>query len=167
MIPIIQKEVIEQRKWIGEAELLDILAIAESTPGPIAVNTATYVGYKVGGVFGSIAATLGLVVPSFTIIFIISLFYEDFMKFDVIQKIFKGLKIGVILLLINAVFKLKKNVKFNVISWITFSITTVLMVGFAVFKITIPSVSIIFILFGLLIGVVLELISSKKKGEQK
>jgi chromate transporter len=168
MIPIIQKKVIEDKKWINNVELLDILAIAESTPGPIAVNSATFVGYKVAGVLGSIFATLGLAIPSFIIIFVISLFYEEFMKLNIIQNAFKGLKIGVILLLINATFKLKKSVKFNIVSWLTFIITTTAMVAFTIFNITIPSVSIIFIALGAIIGLVIEVLSRFiKKGENK
>ena len=71
MIPIIEEEVTKKRKWISEIEIMDILAISESTPGPIAVNTATYVGYKVAGIAGGIIATLGLAIPSFVIIFVI------------------------------------------------------------------------------------------------
>jgi chromate transporter len=168
LIPIIQKKVIEDKKWINNVELLDILAIAESTPGPIAVNSATFVGYKVAGVLGSIFATLGLAIPSFIIIFVISLFYEEFMKLNIIQNAFKGLKIGVILLLINATFKLKKSVKFNIVSWLTFIITTTAMVAFTIFNITIPSVSIMFIASGAIIGLVIEVLSRFiKKGENK
>lgn len=163
MIPIIQKEVIENKKWISEFELLDIIAIAESTPGPIAVNMATYVGYKVGGVIGSIFATLGLATPSFIIIYLISLVYEDFMKITAVQNAFLGLKVGVIILLINAVIKLKKTIKFNLASTIVFLITLIAMVSFTIFNITIPSVTIIFIIMGLLFGIVFELITKQIK----
>ena len=91
MIPIIEDEVTRKRKWITATEILDVIAISESTPGPIAVNTATYVGYKVGGILGSIFATLGLAIPSFVIIFVISFFYKDFMQWKVIAAMFKGL----------------------------------------------------------------------------
>ena len=89
MIPILQREVSEKKKWISEMEMLDILAVSESTPGPIAVNTATYVGYEVAGFWGSFFATLGLIIPSFIIIFIISFFYKDFMNWTVVQAAFK------------------------------------------------------------------------------
>ena len=125
MIPILQREVSEKNKWISEREMLDILAISESTPGPIAVNTATYVGYEVAGFWGSFFATLGLIIPSFVIIFIISFFYKDFMNWTVVQAAFKGLRLGVIILLIRAVYRLKIAVKFSVLSWIIFTITFV------------------------------------------
>ena len=103
MIPIIEEEVTKKRKWISEIEIMDILAISESTPGPIAVNMATYVGYKVRGVPGAIFSTLGLMVPSFVVILAISFFYDEFIKVRALQAIFKGLKVGVIILLFSAV----------------------------------------------------------------
>ena len=125
MIPIIQKEVVEKRKWMNGNDILDILAISESTPGPIAVNSATYVGYKVMGFWGSLVATIGLAIPSFIIIFVISLFYEKFLSFHVVNAIFKGVKVGVIILLILAVIKLKKNVEVNTLGLVLFTITLV------------------------------------------
>ena len=160
MIPILQKEVSEKRKWIDEREIIDILAISESTPGPIAVNTATYVGYEVAGFWGSFFATLGLVLPSFVIIFVISFFYKDFMKWQVMQAAFKGLRIGVIILLIKAVLKLKKAIKFSLLSWIIFAIAFIglflttffeVRLGIGSFNI---SISLLFILFGIITGIV-------------
>jgi len=160
MIPILQKEVSEKRKWIDEREIIDILAISESTPGPIAVNTATYVGYEVAGFWGSFFATLGLVLPSFGIIFLISFFYKDFMSWTIVQAAFKGLRIGVIILLIKAVIKLKKAVKFSILSWIIFAITFIglflttffdVILGIGSFNI---SISLLFIFFGIITGVV-------------
>lgn len=168
MIPIIQKEVVEKKKWINSVELLDILAIAESTPGPIAVNTSTFVGYKVAGFLGALSALLGLMIPSFIILFVISSFYTDFLKFEIINKMFLGLKIGVIILLINAVFKLKKIIKFTKVGVILSVITLTGMLLDTFLNLNIPSISIIFIVLGLTIGVITEIISSnKKKGENK
>ena len=167
MIPIIQEEVTKKKKWISEMEILDIIAISESTPGPIAVNTATYVGYKVSGVIGSIIATFGLAIPSFVIIFVISYFYKDFMQWTVIQAAFKGLKVGVILLLFNAVLKLKKGVKVNLVSIILFVITLSLMVLSAIFDFGFKYLSLCLILFGILVGVVLTLTNKMEGGEKK
>ena len=166
MIPILQREVSEKKKWIKESEILDILAISESTPGPIAVNTATYVGYEVAGFWGSFFATLGLVLPSFGIIFAISFFYKDFMTWTIVQAAFKGLRIGVIILLIKAVLKLKKAIKFTVLHWIIFSITFVGLFITTFFNIRLAignfniSISLLFILFGIVTGIV----ASKIKG---
>ena len=167
MIPIIQEEVTKKKKWISEMEILDIIAISESTPGPIAVNTATYVGYKVSGVIGSIIATFGLAIPSFVIIFVISYFYKDFMQWTVIQAAFKGLKVGVILLLFNAVLKLKKGVKVNLVSIILFVITLSLMVLSAIFDFGFKYLSLCLILFGILVGVILTLTNKMEGGEKK
>ena len=163
MIPIIQKEVVEKKKWIPAGEILDILAISESTPGPIAVNTATYVGFRVMGFWGSLFATIGLTIPSFTIIFIISLFYKTFMTWHIVDAAFKGLKIGVIILLVNAVIKLSKSVKKDLFSIIIFVLTLIGMLVLTFFQIKIPSLSLIFIVLGLLVGIIATAISRKEK----
>ena len=167
MIPIIEEEVTKKRKWITDSEILDIITISETTPGPIAVNTATYVGYKVGGILGSIFATLGLALPSFVIIFVISYFYKDFMQWQVIQAAFKGLKVGVIILLINAGIKLKKGVKVNLIGIILFVITLSLMVLSTIFDFGFRYLSLCLILFGLLIGIMLTALGKGKEEEKK
>ena len=162
MIPIIQREVVEKRKWLSGNDILDILAISESTPGPIAVNAATYVGYRVMGVLGSVVATLALAIPSFCIIFTISLFYETFMTWSVVNAAFKGLKVGVVILLFLAVIKLSKAVKKELIGLIIFLVTLTAMLLFTFLEIKIPSVSIIFIAVGLLVGVILTIIFDRK-----
>ena len=167
MIPIIQREVVEKRKWLSGNDILDILAISESTPGPIAVNAATYVGYRVMGVFGSIVATLGLAIPSFCIIFAISLFYETFMSWSVVSAAFKGLKVGVVILLFLAFFKLARLVKKELIGAINFFVVLILVLLFTFLEIKIPFITIIFIASGLLIGVLLTLIFDKKGGKKE
>ncbi len=163
MIPMIEEEIVTKRKWIRQTEMFDILTIAESTPGPIAVNSATYVGFKMKGVWGSIIATLGLVLPSFTIIFLISLCYEQFMKWTPFIAAFKGVKVAVIILLFRAVLKLKKSIKFKPISIILFTASLIAVITLSIFNIEIPMFSVMLIAFGLLLGVVLELIH--KHGE--
>ena len=142
---------------------MDILAISESTPGPIAVNTATYVGFRVMGFWGSLFATIGLTIPSFTIIFVISLFYKTFMTWHIVDAAFKGLKIGVIILLVNAVIKLSKSVKKDLFSIIIFILTLIGMLVLTFFQIKIPSLSLIFIVLGLLVGIIATAISRKEK----
>ena len=165
MIPIIQEEVNKKKRWINESELLDIITISESTPGPIAVNTATYVGYQVAGVLGGIIATLGLVVPSFAIIFVISYFYKDFMEWKAVQAIFQGLKVGVIILLLNAVIKLKKGIKVNILGIILFSIALIATLVFSIFAIQFNYLSLCLIALGLIVGLSLTAISKKEKKE--
>ena len=166
MIPIIQDEVARKKKWITESEIIDIIAIAESTPGPIAINTATYVGNKVAGIFGGIIATLGLAIPSFVIIFVISFFYKDFMKIQAIQAIFKGLKVGVIILLFTALIKLSKGFKLTIFSACLFVIGTAIMVIANVLPTNFNYWSLTLILFGALCGLLGVLLSSKKGGKE-
>lgn len=165
MIPIIQKETVERRKWVNNNDILDILAISESTPGPISVNAATYIGFKVAGFWGSFFATLGLVIPSFAIIYIISFFYKTFMSWSIVQAAFKGLSVGVIILLFSAVLKLRKSVPHNWLSVVLFSLTLVGMMCYNFFQLKIPSISLMFIGLGLLVGVIATLLSRKEKGK--
>ena len=165
MIPIIQKEVVDKRKWANNNDILDILAISESTPGPISVNAATYIGYKVAGFWGSIFATFGLILPSFVIIYVISYFYKTFMTWHVVQAAFKGLSVGVIILLFMAVFKLKKAIPQNWLSAVIFILTLAGMLTLTLLQITIPSVTLIFIGVGLIVGLVVTLLS--KKGDKQ
>ena len=163
MIPLIHKEAVEKRKWVSDVEMLEIIGIAESTPGPVAVNTATYVGYKQAGVLGAIFATLGLAIPSFIIIYLISLIYDEVMNWPVIDAMFKGIKVAVILLLINAVIKLSKNIDKTKAAIIVSLITLITMISLSIFGITIPFISIGLILLGALTGIVIEIV----KGGQK
>lgn len=165
MIPIIQKEVVEKRKWATNADILDILAISESTPGPISINAATYIGFRVAGFWGSLFATLGLVLPSFAIIYVISFFYKTFMSWTVVQAAFKGLSVGVIILLFNAVLKLRKSVPTSFLSILLFCLTLIGMLCLNFFQIKIQSVSLIFIGVGLLVGIVASILSRKEKSE--
>ena len=106
MIPFLDNECVEKKKWLSSDEFINLTVIAESTPGPIAINCATYVGYKKAKVPGAILATLGVVLPSFIIILIISYFFEDLLKFEIISNAFKGIRIAVALLIINAGIKM-------------------------------------------------------------
>ena len=147
MLPFIEKAVVEKNKWMTDEEMIDMLAISESTPGPIAINCATFVGYKVGKIRGGIMATLGVVLPSFIIICIISLFYEKFLEVDVIRWAFLGIKAGVAALILNAGIKVFKKSDHNL-----FSIAIMLLaLEIALFT----SIHTVFvIIFGLVVGVV-------------
>jgi len=109
MIAIIENTCVEQKQWMTHDEMMDIAVIAESTPGPIAINTATHVGYKRAGVIGALAATIGMVLPSFVIIYFISVCLEQFMEFTLIANAFQGIKIGVGLLIFDAGLKMMKK----------------------------------------------------------
>ncbi len=118
MIPLIQKEAVDKHGWVTEDDILDIIAIAESTPGPIAINSATFVGYRACGVLGSVAATLGVVLPSFVLIFAISFVLRQFQEIKAVQYAFQGIRAGVLALLCKALWGMYKKNKKNWASYI-------------------------------------------------
>lgn len=109
MLPMIQKEIVEEKKWATEEEVLDYYAVGQCTPGIIAVNTATFIGYKVQGIIGAIVATLGVVFPSLIIITIIAALLKNFASYAIIQHTFSGIRVVVIALIISAILKLAKT----------------------------------------------------------
>ena len=109
MIPLIQREVVEKKKWITAQEILEVVAIAESTPGPIAVNAATFIGYRTAGFWGAFCATLGVALPSFLIIAGISLVLRQFENLKVVQYAFQGIRAGVLALLVRALISLYRQ----------------------------------------------------------
>ena len=106
MIALIENACVEKKKWITHDEMMNITVIAESTPGPIAINCATYVGYKQKGFIGAVAATIGMILPSFCIIFLISLFLDHFLEITWIAHAFLGIKIAVGILILDAAIKM-------------------------------------------------------------
>jgi len=123
MVPLIEREVAERRGWITSQDMLDIIAIAESTPGPIAINSATFVGYKVCGFWGSFFCTLGIVLPSFVIIVIISFVLSEFEQLKAVQYAFNGIRAGVLALIIKALYSMYKKCPKNIISYIVAAIS--------------------------------------------
>ncbi len=109
MIPLIQKEAVENKKWVSDEDILDIVAIAESTPGPIAINSATFVGYKTAGVKGSFFATLGVVLPSFIIISLIAFLLKEFAHIPLVKFAFFGIRAGVLALVTKSLFTMYKK----------------------------------------------------------
>ena len=114
MISLLENEFVAKRKWLESDEFLNVVAIAESTPGPVAINAATYVGYKLAGFWGSLSATVAVALPSFAIIFLISLFFDAFLSLKYVAYAFDGIQVCVIFLILNAgvkmLFKLEKTV---------------------------------------------------------
>lgn len=102
MISMIENNCVEKKAWITHDEMMDVTVIAESTPGPIAINCATFTGYKKAGFLGALVATLGIVVPSFIVIFLISMFLDNFLEITIVANAFKGIKVGVGLLILDA-----------------------------------------------------------------
>ena len=111
MIPIIQREVIEKRKWIHEKDFVDMLVLAQSTPGPIAVNTAVFVGYKTLGVVGAIATTLGTVLPSFIVILLLALFFAEVRENRYVDAAFRAMRPAVVALIVAPLMGLVKGMK--------------------------------------------------------
>lgn len=147
MLPMIQKEIVEKHHWATDDEIIDYFSIGQLTPGVIAVNTATFVGYKTKGILGGIFATLGVVTPSIMIITIIAAFLKNFMDYEIVQHAFGGIRVAVCVLISIAIMKLaKKNIKNN--TGIIIALLVFLLVTFT----NISSVYVIIgaIIFGLL-----------------
>lgn len=117
MVPLIEYETTEKRKLIDKSEMTDMIAIAESTPGPIAINSATFVGYRTAGVLGAAFATLGVVLPSFVIILLIAFFLRHIMDYPVVQYAFFGIRSGVLALIVKAVVSFYRNAEHNAFAW--------------------------------------------------
>lgn len=132
MIPLIQSEVTDKRKWITEKEILDVIAIAESTPGPIAVNSATFIGYKIAGFWGSFMATLGVILPSYVIILVISFLLRNFAEIKYVQYAFFGIRAGVLALVVKALWSMYKQCPKNIISYIIMALAFAMVVFFDV-----------------------------------
>ena len=135
MIALLENEFVEKNKWLEKDEFLDVAAIAESTPGPKDINAATYIGYKNSGVIGSMIATLGICIPSFVIIYAISLFLDAFLSLTLVAYAFKGIQICVVYLILTAGLKMLKQMKKTVFNMIIISITLISMIIFSLFAV--------------------------------
>lgn len=111
MISVIENNCVERKKWITHDEMMNMTVVAESTPGPIAVNCSTFTGYKVAGFSGALASTIGMVMPSFVVIFIISMFLDNFLELTIVANAFKGIKIAVGVLIFDAAINMIKKMK--------------------------------------------------------
>ena len=100
MIPLIEREIIERRKWIAKEDFLEMLVVAQSAPGPIALNTAVFIGYKMRGYAGAVAASLGVVVPSFSVILLVAMFFTNIRHNSVVDAAFKGMRPAVVALIV-------------------------------------------------------------------
>lgn len=154
MIPLIQRETVETNKWISDEDILEVIAIAESTPGPIAINSATFVGFKVCGFWGSFFATLGVVLPSFIIILAISFVLAEFQEVKAVKYAFNGIRAGVLALLIKAIITMFKKVKKNIAAYI------VMILSFLLAAFT--DINVIFVIIGCaLFGIATSLLAKK------
>lgn len=164
MIPLIEYEIVEQHHWIESEDILDIFAIASAAPGVIAVNTATFVGYRVAGFWGSLLSTVGIALPSYVIISTIAIFYQQFKSMEWVNYAFSGIRVGVIVLILGAVFEMGKRLDFKPLT-IFLVLASFLLAVFTEINI------ILLLLGGAVVGIVDQLIFKKnmtpKKGEDK
>lgn len=140
MIHLLERQFVARRKWLDREEFLDMVAVAESTPGPVAVNSATYIGYKVDGVIGALSATVAVCLPSFVIIYLISLFLDQFLTLTYVAYAFKGIQACVVYLILSAAWKLWISMEKN---WMNVSILTavgIAMISFSVFAVDVSSI---------------------------
>lgn len=156
MLPLIQREVAEKRKWIDESVMLDIVAIAESTPGPIAINTATFVGTRIAGFWGAFSATLGTVLPSFIIIAALSKILALVIEIEVVSFAFNGIRAGVIALIVKALWGMAKQCPKNLFS------VVMAVAAFAIVLFT--GVNVLYVIIsGALIGLAVGIFAKNKE----
>ena len=132
MIPIIEEEVVNKRKWITKEEFMDILVVSQSFPGAMAVNCSTFVGYKIGGIIGGIMGLLGVVLPSFIIILIVAAFFMQFRNNYYVDLLFKGISAAVPILVLAGVISLSKGVEKNIRNAIIIVIALIALIIFRI-----------------------------------
>ncbi len=159
MIPFMERETYEKNHWIEKEDLLDIVTISESTPGPIAINAATFIGYKTAGVFGSVCATLGVVLPSFLIILLLSFCLDYIVEFKPVKYALWGIRAGVLALIAKSFVSLFKQLKKDVFAFVMMALA---FAAVAVFKLDV----IIIVASAAALGIAVYFIS-KKAGEKK
>lgn len=165
MIALLENEFVEKKKWIEKDEFLDVAAIAESTPGPIAINAATYIGYKNAGIIGSMIATLGICIPSFIIIYTISLFFDAFLSLTLVAYAFKGIQMCVVYLILTAGLKMLAHMKKNAFNMIIISTTLICMVLFSLFAVKFSTI--FYIMISGACGVAVYLLGKIRKEEKQ
>jgi len=158
MIPLIQKDIVEKKKWISNDDILEIVAIAESTPGPIAVNAATFVGYKVCGFPGALASTLGVILPSFLVILVIATVLREFQDYKAVKYAFFGIRAGVLALILKALVSMYKQCKKDAVAYVIMGIAFVAVAFFNVNVLIVIAVC-------ALTGLVSSLIAKRRLGK--
>ncbi len=163
MIALLEEEFIQRRKWLDKDEFLDMTAIAESTPGPVAINSATYLGYKLAKVPGAATATVAVCLPSFLLIYAISLFFEQFTQLTVIANAFKGIQVCVIYLIFSAGVRMLKALDKSPFATGVLAAVMLVMVGLSLAGVSISSI--LLILLSGAAGVAAWLIGRRKEGK--
>ena len=167
MIPLISRKVVEEKKWITEGELYEIIAISESTPGPLAINCATFVGYKIMKFWGSLISTVAVCIPSFAIIYLISVFYDQFMALTPIAYAFEGIKVGIAVMITIAGFNMIRKGDKNLFSMGVFLLTFAAATCIDIFGLEFSTIYLI--LIGAALGIILQIardIINKKRSDK-
>lgn len=162
MIALLESELVAKRNWLEKDEFLDMVAVAESTPGPVAVNMATFIGYRQGGVAGAAFSTIGVCLPSFLIIFGISFFFDAFLSLSYVSYAFKGIRVCVIYLILSSGWKLLKTMERTPFSLLLFGTVFSAILVFSLLSVRFSSV--LYILLSALAGFFLYLIQKLRKG---
>lgn len=145
MISMIENQCVEKKKWITHDDMMNVTVIAESTPGPIAINCATFVGYRQAGYPGALVATFGIVIPSFIVIFIISMFLDNFLEIKIIANAFKGIKIAVGILILDAAITMIKKMHKKIFPKVIMICSFIIMLLINIFSWGISSISLILV----------------------
>ena len=162
MIPLIEDNCVTKKQWISHDEMMNITVISESTPGPIAINCATYIGYKQKGVAGAVAATIGMALPSFCIIFLISLFLDRFLEIRWIANAFRGIKLAVGILILDAAIRMIRKMPKKPFPVAVTICAFIAMLLISIFSLRVTSIMLM--LIAALIGLVVFLITGRKEG---
>ena len=162
MIALLENEFVNRKQWITKEDFLDMTAIVGSAPGSIAINASTYIGYRLAGIWGSLTATVAVCIPSFLIIYLISLFFQQFMALPYIAYAFRGIQIGVIYLILSAGIRMFMSLKRDVFTVTVFTLSAVINIMFALIGISMSSV--VYILAGGFLGILLYLILKLREG---
>lgn len=168
MLSVIEDNCVEKKKWITHDDMMNVTVIAESTPGPIAINCATFIGYRQAGILGSIAATVGIVFPSFAVILIISGFLDNFLEIEIVKNAFRGIKCAVGILIISAAVTMIKKMKKKPFPIAVMVSSTLAMLATDIFSLGFSAITII--IFAAFIGLAVFAVKNagkKPAGPQK
>ena len=165
MIALLENEFVEKKRYMKKDEFIDMGAIAESTPGPIAINAATYIGYKQAGILGSAIATAGVCIPSFIIIYVISLFFDAFLSFKLVEYAFRGIQVCVVYLIFSAGMKMLTQMKKTALSVTIVSSVVVCMLLFSLLAWKFSTI--LYILICGVLGLVLYLLRQMKEKKEE
>ena len=167
MIAIIENNCVEQKKWITHDEMMNITVIAESTPGPIAINCATFTGYKKAGFAGALAATVGIVLPSFVIIYLISVCLDNFLEWTIVANAFKGIKIAVGILILDAAITMIKKMNKKRLPRATMVCSCAAMLCIHAFAWNFSSISLMLMAAAVSLAIYLHSGAPERKGGEK